>query len=244
MKKITLLLISFFLCNGFLSAQFRINNDKRLHQTGKQDQKLDWGFSLGLNSLNYKLTPSKSGYNNIGISKRNKITVLSDTKMGFNVGALSIYRFNEHFSIQFEPTVYFTQRSLNFTHITDKESKIEVKSTYIDLPVFINYHGVRWRNTQPYIQIGAGYSRNIQSNEDKTDDLSTGIFRAKTNNFNFQAEIGITLILEYFRLTPAIRYIQFFDNEILDDNPGTSNQWAGSIEELSTRGIAFVLKFQ
>ncbi|TDL99424.1 MAG: hypothetical protein C4K58_05820 [Flavobacteriaceae bacterium] len=239
MKKHYLLWVSLLFLNLPLAfGQFRINRNKPIYQTGRIDETFDWGFSLGLNSLDYKLNPTTIGMSN-GVSQ----TVYSDAEMGFTVGVLGIYKLSPSFNIQLEPSVHFLSRTLVFDHIPESPERV-LKSTYIDVPLFLQYHGERWMNSRPYVQAGASYIRNIQSNEQKSEDISTGTFRSTTNNFSAQFEIGTTFYFEYFRLTPAIRYIYVLNNEKIDDNPSTGNQWMGSIDELQTRGIAIILKFQ
>jgi hypothetical protein len=114
----------------------------------------------------------------------------------------------------------------------------------VDIPILLKLHGDRWVNTRPYIQGGVGYMVNLQSNEKKKEDNQEDIFRMKTHNFNWQVEMGVELNLRRFKLTPSIKGIFLFNNELVQDNPGTNPQWAGSLKSLSSRIFVFSLKFE
>ena len=85
---------------------------------------------------------------------------------------------------------------------------------------------------------------NLQSNEKKEDDNKDDMFRMKTHNFNWQFEMGVEIYFSKFKLTPALKGIFMFNNELVQDNPGTNPQWAGSLKSISTRGVFFSLKFE
>ena len=157
-------------------------------------------------------------------------------------------RVNDFIDLKSEPGIHFTQRTLHFNNYKDPtdETKVtrEVKSTYLEIPLLLNFHGDRWFNTRPYIQGGLGYVMNMQSNENKEDDNGQNVFRTTTNNFNWQAEIGIEIYFKHFKLTPALKGMFFFNNELVPDNPGTEKYWAGSLNSISTRALVFSLKFE
>ncbi len=85
---------------------------------------------------------------------------------------------------------------------------------------------------------------NLQSNENKEDDNETGVFRTTTNNFNWQAEIGVEIYFKRFKLTPALKGMFFFNNEIVPDKPSTDPYWTGRFEFIINQSVCFFLKFE
>lgn len=236
-------LLAFLLFTLTISAfgQFRPNSEKVWHREEDDDKRFGWGYFLGTNIMSFKVVPAEEG-----LSEQDMIYLRQENKMGFSVGLMAKLKLNNNLDLKLEPGVHFAERNLYFGNITSNEtdSMRAVKSTYIDIPLILKVHGDRWVNTRPYLQGGLGYTMNLQSNEKKEEDNQDNIFRMKTHNFNWQVEAGVEIYFSKFKLTPAIKGIFFFNNELVQDNPDTSTQWAGSLKSLSTRGIFFSLKFE
>lgn len=240
-----------------VSAQFRPNSDREWNRTEQDEKKFSFGYYLGVNTMSYKVSP-KAQYNKVnnptpdddGVNKYGLVYLAQESKPGFSVGLIGKLKINDNFSLKTEPGVHFGQRTLIFTNIDPEAegfevnyNRREVKSTYIDVPLLLNYTGERWFNTRPYIQGGFGYANNLQSNEKKEDDNGAGVFRTNTNNFNWQAEMGIELYFKRFKLTPSVRGIFFLNNELVPDKPGTVG-FANTLNTLQTRSVVFSLKFE
>ncbi|NOJ75122.1 type IX secretion/gliding motility protein PorT/SprT [Empedobacter stercoris] len=250
------------------NAQFRPNNDRSENRTETDQKKFSFGYFLGTNMMNYKIVPKARAPqtpDHDGVNEHGLVYLDQESKAGFSVGLIAKMRVNDYIDLKSEPGLHFGQRILYFNNIKDPNtgktlddpSKVmrEVKSTYVEIPLLLNFHGDRWYNTRPYIQGGLGYLMNLQSNEKKEDDNATGVFRTTTNNFNWQAEIGVEIYFKRFKLTPALKGMFFFNNEIVPDNstiddprnPGsqiTVPYWTGSLNSLSTRAFVFSLKFE
>lgn len=239
MKKLFAFLLFTLTISAF--GQFRPNSEKVWHREEFDEQRFSWGYFLGTNLMSFKVLPDEDGLNEHGM-----IYLRQENKMGFSVGLMGKLRLHEYFDLKVEPGVHFTERTLYFGNITtsDTDSARAVKSTYIDIPILLKIHGDRWVNTRPYLQGGVGYTMNLQSNEKKEEDNQDNIFRMKTHNFNWQVEAGVEIYFSKFKLTPSIKGLFFFNNELVQDNPDTDPQWAGSLKSLSTRGIFFSLKFE
>lgn len=249
------------------NAQFRPNNDRSENRTETDQKKFSFGYFLGTNMMSYKIVP-KAQTNPLpgtpqtpeddGVNEHGLVYLDQERKAGFSVGLIAKMRVNDYIDLKSEPGLHFAQRILHFRNaplagtstgtyegdLEDSNVKREVKSTYIEIPLLLNFHGDRWFNTRPYIQGGLGYLMNLQSNENKEDDNATGVFRTTTNNFNWQAEIGVEIYFKRFKLTPALKGMFFFNNEIVPDKPSTYPYWTGSLNSLSTRAFVFSLKFE
>ncbi|WP_413532572.1 porin family protein [Empedobacter brevis] len=247
------------------NAQFRPNNDRSENRTETDQKKFSFGYFLGTNIMSYKIVPKAIDKTSPtypttpgdGVNKYGLVYLDQESKAGFSVGLIAKMRVNDYIDLKSEPGLHFSQRILYFrnaplaetptddtNYLDDPNVKREVKSTYVEIPLLLNFHGNRWYNTRPYIQGGLGYLMNLQSNENKEDDNKTGVFRTTTNNFNWQAEIGVEIYFKRFKLTPALKGMFFFNNEIVPDKPSTDQYWTGSLNSLSTRAFVFSLKFE
>ncbi len=234
------------------SAQFRTKN-KRWNRTESDYKNISFGYYLGTNIFDFNLHPKGKGLNEYQLFK-----VEAKNSVGFHAGFITRFRLNDYFNYKVEPGVYFVKRDLIFHDvasligsvtpegqiITEDDVVRNVKSTYLDIPMFINVHGDRWNNTRPYFQAGVSWMINLQSEEKNLDDNLDGVFRMKTHNFTWQVELGTEIYLNRFKLTPAVKGIFFFNNEWFPDDPGTPDYWAGSLTAISTRAFVFSLKFE
>ena len=253
MKK-NLLIALLLTSTTLVSAQFRPNSDKEWHRTEQDEKKFSFGYYLGVNVMSYKISP-KAQNNNVegatsdddGVNQYGRFYVEQETKPGFSVGLIGKLRINDHFSLKTEPGVHFTSRTLFFDTVRNNQYNNtvsrEVKSAYVDIPLLINYSGDRWFNTRPYIQTGFGYAYNLQSNENKEDDNNAGIFRTTSNNFNWQAEMGIEIYFKRFKLTPSLKGMFFLNNELVPDKDETVG-YANTLNSLKSRAVVFSLKFE
>lgn len=239
MKKIILLFFVVLLTG--VQAQFRGGNGKEWHNLDYDQKPFSWGYYLGVNRLDFKIHPDDNG-----LSSGNRTLVTQESPLGFNVGLIGKMRLNDNLDLRLEPGMNFADRTLYFGNINSsaEDSTRNVKSTYLDIPLMLKFHGSRWANKRPFVAAGLGYAINLTSNEGKEDDNSSGVFRMKTHNFNYQFEAGVELYFKRFKLTPAVKGVFFLNNELVQDNPDTPDIWAGSLRSIQTRGVYFSLKFE
>lgn len=252
-KSLLFLLVNFFL---FTNAQFR-NRDRQDRLEGFDNAQYSWGFFLNVNNFDYKLVlnPKYGVFN-----KQNLVS--SKPTYSFGAGLIGKMRLNDNFDLRVEPGLQFVERELTFnTQVNDiystdlvnpftplvltaADTSRKIKSTYVDVPLLLEFHGDRWYNSRPYAAAGVNYLLNLQSNSSSADDNQQGIFRTTTHNFAWSAELGIQFYFSRFKLTPAFRGTFAFNNEMVPDNAGTPPYWTGALSTMQTRAFMFVLKFE
>jgi hypothetical protein len=238
-----------------VSAQFRPNSDREWNRIEQDEKKFSFGYFLGTNIMSYKVSP-KAQNNHLpngttdddGVNSSGLVYLDQESKPGFSVGLIGKLRMNDYIAVKVEPGVHFAQRTLIFQNVGVTEenpeiNKREVKSTYVEIPLLLNFSGDRWFNTKPYVQGGVAYVNNLQSNEDKEDDNALGVFRTNTHNFSWQAEMGIEIYFKRFKLTPSVKGMFFFNNELVPDQ-ATTVGYANTLNSLQTRAVVFSLKFE
>ncbi len=240
------------------NAQFRTRN--RMDKLEDFDeQKFSWGFYLNGNRLDYRIVLNpRYGMNN------NQNLVSSKESYSFGAGLIAKWRLNDYLDVRLEPGLQFGQRQLTFNTqsndqyaagtltndpfipipLQEKDKVREIKSTLVDVPVLLEFHGQRWYNSRPYVAAGVNYIVNLQSNSSSTDDNLQQVFRSTTHNFAWSAEMGIQFYFNKFKLTPAVRGTFIMNNEIVADNATTPPYWTSAMSTLQTRAIFFVLKFE
>jgi hypothetical protein len=196
-------------------------------------QKFSYGYTIGLVQYGFK-TSFKTPYEHIEVQDQG----------GFSVGILGTYNYNKNLSLRFEPNLAFGTRKLTFKNlITDFDRNREVKSTYINLPLLIKFNANRHLNMRPYLAAGVGLAYNLNSNEDNPDDNSQGVFRMNKNSYFYELAFGVEFYTANFKVTPSIRGIFNFKNEVIPDADQNS-PWTSNIDEMMTRAIMFKLTFE
>lgn len=253
-------LVAAFVVSHFANAQFR-TRDRMDNMEAMDEQFFSYGFFLAGNHYDYKLVLDPR----YGMSD-DQLHNLVETKGSYSFGAglIAKLRLNEDFDLRLEPGLQFVQRDLVFNTqknsqfaggtttnepfepfvLTDADKFRTVKSTYIDIPLMLEFHGNRWYNSRPYAAAGVNYLVNLQSNQKSSDDNQQGIFRTTTHNFGWSVEAGIQFYFSRFKLTPGFRGTFFTNNELVKDNAATPPYWAAGITTAQTRALMFVLKFE
>ena len=230
MKRI---LLTFFL---IVCTLYNVNAQKRDIVEYKQNwdkQKVFWGYYLGLNKKDYKIS-----YN----SPDTFINVTSSA--GFEVGLIGDYRLHKNINLRIEPGLSSNTKTLEFTHINGEDNvRIrEVNGTYLRIPLLLKFSTDRLNNMRPYVVGGVSYDYNFSSNQDNPNDNLDGEFRMKKNNFMYEIGVGVDLYLPFFIFSPSIRGVFAINNELVRDVDPNS-QWTGNVDYFGTRGVFIKLAF-
>ena len=200
-------------------------------------QKIHFGFTLGINELNFNL-------------EKNSNTIINDTlktlntksQKGFNLGIVSNLRISKFTDLRFVPALIFGERHLYYgfsdsLSINNTIKKIE--STILDFPIYIKYKSERYNNFRTYVISGLKYSMDIAS-QDKIDDNGEEIVKLKRNDLLGEIGFGIDIYLEYFKFSPQIKISYGLFNLLTQDK----TIYTQSINRLRTNGWMLSLTFE
>ena len=229
-KQFLLILLVIFSVTVNTYAQ---KKDKVIYKQTWDNQKVFWGYYLGINKKDYKISYLVD-----------HVFVDVKASAGFNVGLIGDYRLHKNISLRLEPGLSSNTKELAFTHIYGgaKDSIREVNATYLRIPLLIKLNANRYYNFRPYLIGGVSYDYNFSSNQDNPDDNYEGEFRMKKNNFTYEIGVGVDFYLPYFIFSPSIRGVFAINNELVKDN-NPSSPWTGPIDYFGTRGIFLKLAF-
>lgn len=216
--------ILFFALSGKVLAQGNLPFD--------DDKKIHFGFSLGLNLMDFKAIPANIN-NQVSVSK---------VAPGFSVGAISDLRLNKNFNLRFTPTLMLSQRELNFKQ--DSTNAL-ILSVPLYMPISIKYSATRTGNFRPYVIAGAGAWIDWGRNKEKSILL-------KPLDMLLEFGFGCNIYFPFFKLSPEIKYSVGLNNMLTSLkerdagallNPKTINQ-TNSINKLTTRMITLTFNFE
>ena len=201
-------------------------------------QKLHFGFTLGLNELNFNIKKSSSTLTNDSL-----LTLISNSQKGFNLGIVSNLRIGKFTDLRFIPTLVFGERNLNYGFIdsngVSEERVKRIESTLIDFPIYIKYKSARYNNFRTYIIGGIKYSLDVAS-QDKINDEGKEIVKLKKNDLMGEIGFGFDFYLEYFKFSPQIKLSHGILNLLSKDE----TIYTQSINHLSTNGWMISFTFE
>lgn len=238
MKKIIIIL---FLSVLSLSLVAQKNKDNVLNYQGVDQKKLHFGFTLGLNTMDFKLTPSMSSD---PLSSEILYPELNDLVPGFHVGIISNLRLTEYLDLRFLPGISLgTRKILFYDSNKDVVSEMKIESTFIDLPLNIKYKATRINNTRPYIIGGINVRNDMARNKEFNED--DGIYiKLKSFDIYYELGVGIDFYSTYFKFSTEIKYSVGMLNVISSDPADDYPQYANSIDKLNSRMFMVSLHFE
>lgn len=238
MKKFIIIL---FLGVISLSLFAQKNKDNVLNYQGVDQKKLHFGFTLGVNTIDFKITPSMNTY---GVDSAVLNPELNDLETGFHVGIVSNLRLTEYLDLRFLPGISLGKRKILF-YDSNKNvvSEMKIESTFIDLPLNIKYKATRINNTRPYLIGGVNVRNDMARNKEFNEDANIYI-KLKSFDVYYELGVGIDFYSTYFKFSTEIKYsvgvLNVISPDVADDYP----QYANSIDKLNSRMFMVSLHFE
>ena len=208
MKKILIFLL---LISSFSSFGQRHKKPQNLPRY--DFKKIHFGFTLGINSLNFNINKNKKFLENDTL-----LSTLSQDQKGFNLGIVSNLRLGRYTDLRFIPTLVFGERILNYqfnetSNLNDKR----IESTLIDFPISLKYKSERYNNFRTYVMCGIKYSLDIAS-QSEIDDEGQELVKLNNHDLMLEGGFGIDFYLQYFKFSPQIKISHGIINILSKDN--------------------------
>ena len=194
-----------------------------------------FGFLLGINSMDFKITPVNEQADSLFILK-------SQDQKGFNLGIVSNFRLGRNADIRFLPTLSFAERVINYTLENDdeiEEIKKDIESTFIEFPLNLKFKSNRYNNGRAYLLTGLKYNIDLASQKD-IDDEGQELIKLKKNDLMYEIGFGIDFYLEYFKFSPEFKATFGLVDMLVNDDSIYSN----SIKKMLTQGFTVTLTFE
>ncbi len=240
-----------------LSAYAQTNVVNNL--TTFDEKPIHFGFSLGLNTLDFGLTH----YRVIGDNPdfRPFVPVYADEKQingddfvyadiislipGFTVGIVTSLRLSNDFNLRFLPGLSFGERQLTYNYkvwdrdLVSSQDYYSIKSTFLDFPLLIKYKARRINNDRPYIVFGPAYRQDI-SRTGRED-----LVRLKNGSYYFELGAGWDHYFTFFRFSTELKF-SFGLNNVLGDPPGENQRqyYTHAIKDLRSNIFTLVFHFE
>jgi hypothetical protein len=209
-------------------------------------KKLHFGFTIGLNTMDFTVHPSPTGYNS---SDSYYFADVPKLDPGFHVGIVSNLRLAEYFDLRFLPGISFGQRNIKFYKkvgniwVSYNQSPQILESSYIELPLLIKYKAKRINNYRPYLLGGANMRMDMAAR--KSYDESKNIY-LRLNRYGIYAEtgFGIDYYLKYFKFSTELKFSMGLNDMLVHEPAKDYPQYVNSISKLKSSLIMLSLHFE
>lgn len=231
MKRVLSILIFIFIAQNSWAQRHTVP----LNLPNYDRKPIHFGFLLGINSMDFKITPRAIQADTLFILK-------SQEQKGFNLGIVSNFRLGRNADLRFLPTLSFAERDINYTIEIDgklEEIKKDIESTFIEFPVNFKFKSNRYNNGRAYVLTGLKYNIDLASQKD-IDDEGQELIKLKKSDLMYEVGFGIDFYLEYFKFSPEIKAtFGLVDMLVYDESI-----YSSSIKKMLTRGFTVTLTFE
>lgn len=205
-----------------------------------------WGFYLGLNNTGYKLTYTEDIPQQVGDAYDN---ISVKPTIGFNVGLIGDFRLHKNINFRLEPGIFYNSRVIHFDYlIGENNTTREAASTFLYVPLLMQFSANRYKNIRPYVSGGLAYGYNFTSNYNSSEDNFNKKFRLQANTYFYEIGLGMDFYFYYFKFSPSIRGVFAINNELQrdqrDTEPNSFSYWTTPIKNLRTTGVFIRFTFQ
>ena len=231
MKKIYKVALILLLSQNLFAQRYNVP----LNLPNYDNKPIHFGFLIGLNTLDFKLTPVSNVEDELFV-------IQSQSQKCFNLGVVSNMRLGNNLDFRFIPTLSLAERRIFYTLndntvLTDENKKIE--STFIEFPVSIKYKSSRYNNGRAYIMTGLKYSLDLASQRN-IDDEGLEIVKIKKDDFLYEIGLGLDFYLPYFKFSPELKANFGLTNLVVNDG----SIYSRSIKGMKTRGFSISFTFE
>lgn len=233
---------------------------KLKHLTTFDDKMLHFGFTLGVNTLDF----SVHNYMPIGenpefypetwagttpqIREHDTVRVdIAGLIPGFTVGIVSNLRLSNDLDLRFLPGMSFGERKLHYNvpvidnnfDFAETQYEYSIKSTFLDFPVHIKYKAQRINNGRPYVIFGGAYRVDISKS------ASQDLVSLKRGGFYGELGAGWDNYLQFFRFSVEAKFSMGLNNQLGPVPDFTQRQYyTGAIKSLRSNIFTLLFHFE
>jgi hypothetical protein len=204
------------------------------------DKKLHFGFSLGLNLMDFDITPNQTY-----LAQNGYYPEVSILNPGINIQVVTNYRPAKYFDLRFLPGVSFGQRNVRYydysTRVIINEGQ-RIESSFLEFPFLLKYKGVRLNNVRPYIIGGINYRYDLAGKKEYDEDKQVYI-RLKRSDFYYELGAGLDFYLPYFKLSVELKTSRGIRDVIVHE-PAQYPEYVNAIEKMQSRIWVIAFHFE
>jgi hypothetical protein len=221
-----------------LSVTASAQTQKPKNDSAYDDRPLHFGFSLGLNTMDFNVKTSDANY-----AIDSLVPEVSLLKPGVNIQVVINYRPADYFDIRFLPGVSLGQRTIRYYKngvLVNGEQTLE--SSFLEFPLLLKYKGMRLNNSRPYLITGLNLRYDLAGK--KEYDPETNIYlRLHRADLYYEVGAGLDFYLPEFKLSIEVKMSNGLRDVLVHDAPteAGTQQYSNAISSL--RSQMWILAF-
>lgn len=209
---------------------------KPKNESWYDEKLLHFGFSLGFNTMDLKITPSKTFMDSTSLYPE-----LSILNPGINIQIVTDLRPSKYLDLRFLPGVSFGQRTIMYyKNQTPDPIPQVIESSFLEFPLLLKFKGDRLNNVRPYVIGGLNYRYDLAAKKEYDPDKQVYI-RLKKPDFYYEVGGGLDFYLTYFKLSIELKMSNGIGNVLVQDPAPGYPQYVNAIEKI--RSQIWVLAF-
>jgi len=221
----------------FIGQVLFAQTDKPRNLASFDYKTLHWGFTVGLNSMDYSIRRNTAAPGYVHAD------VIGFQPAGFQVNIVSDLRLSDYWNLRFLPGINLGSRNVYYfdpetwapvkivTPNGDKDF-ITMGSSFLDFPLLLKFRSERVNNYRPYVIGGLSYRLDMSARK-QYDGEEDDRFLVKKGDFYLEAGFGIDNYLQFFKFSTEIKLAMGLRNLMITDNPYPSEEYfANSINGL------------
>jgi len=209
---------------------------KPKNESWYDEKLLHFGFSLGFNTMDLKITPSKTFMDSTSLYPE-----LSILNPGINIQIVTDLRPSKYLDLRFLPGVSFGQRTIMYyKNQTPDPIPQVIESSFLEFPLLLKFKGDRLNNVRPYVIGGLNYRYDLAAKKEYDPDKQVYI-RLKKPDFYYEVGGGLDFYLTYFKLSIELKMSNGIGNVLVQDPAPGYPQYVNAIEKM--RSQIWILAF-
>lgn len=212
---------------------------KPKNESWYDEKTIHFGFSLGFNTMDFRITPSQEYY-----AKDSLLPDVSFLHPGINIQVVTDFRPGPYFNIRFLPGVSFGQRTIMYYKnnvLYDNTQKVE--SSFLEFPLLLKMKGMRLNNVRPYVITGLNYRYDLAAKKEYDDGKNIYV-RLKKPDLYYEAGTGLDIYLPYFKLSVELKMSNGIGNIIVNDPAPRHPEFRNAIEKMKSQIWTIAFHFE
>lgn len=212
---------------------------KPKNESWYDEKLLHFGFSLGFNTMDFKITPSQEYLMQDSIYP--EVSILNP---GINIQIVTDLRPARNMDIRFLPGVSFGQRVVRYYKGMELyNDKQRLESSFLEFPLLLKYKGERLNNVRPYVIGGLNYRYDLAAKKEFDDEKPIYI-RIKRPDLYYEVGTGLDFYLTYFKLSIELKMSNGFRDIIVNETAPGHPEFRNAIEKMKSQIWVLAFHFE
>jgi hypothetical protein len=222
-----------------VSVSLSAQKQKPKNESWYDEKLLHFGFSIGFNTMDFRIIPSQENLETDGLYP--EVSIL---KPGINIQIVTDLRPARYLDIRFLPGVSFGQRDVRYY----KDGVIfntgqQLQSSFLEFPLLLKYKGERLNNVRPYVIGGLNFRYDLAARKEFEEGKAEYI-RLKKPDLYLEAGAGLDFYLKFFKLSVELKMSNGIANIIADEGYPGFQEYRNAIEKMKSQIWVIAFHFE